>query len=182
MISSTDLVALVVVGVLLPAAFIRPPFLTENDMSEHALRRWNYAYSMFAFGLLGFVDVVALRLLKPWNSFSAAGRGGVAGAAMLVLLVVAAVHLPPIVLRVKRRLAERWLLGTAAVVLGTGFGGFLAVDITYPRDRMPLIGLLTWGVLLACACGATVWFSGLSPETKMGIFRLRRRRRLAKRS
>lgn len=143
-------------------------------------RRWNYAYSMFAFSLLGFVDVAALRLLRPLDSFSEAAQGGIAGAAMLVVLVVAAVHVPP-VLQVKRRRAERWVLTAAAVVVGVGSGGFFAIDLTYPRNGLPLIGFVSWGFLLVTACGTTVWFSGLAPETRLGLFRWNRRRRLARR-
>lgn len=181
MVSSADLVTVIVLGVLLPAALVRPPFLTEGTMSEHARRRWTFGYSMFAFGLLGFVDIAALRLLKPWDSFPAQARGGVTGAALLVVLVVAAVHLPP-VLQVERRPVARWIFGAAAVVLGALLGGFLAVDMTYPREGMPLVALVSWGVVLVCACVATVSFSGLSPQTRMDVFRRRRRRRLTRRS
>lgn len=180
MISSTDLVALLVLGVLLPGAFVRPAFLREAQVSAHARMRWDYCYSMFAFGVLGFVDVAALRLLKPSAALSGSARGALTGAAIIVVAIVAAVHLPPI-LQAKRRRFEQWTLALSAILFGLGFGGFLAVDLVYPKGDGPLIALASWVVLLVLSSAAAVWFSGLSPETRLSLYRRRRKKRVGHR-
>ena len=175
-ISSSDLVSLLVLGVLLPSSLVRPAFLRDRGMSSQARNRWNYGYSMFAFAMLGFVDIAALRLLRPSTPLSPSARGALTGAAVFVILIVAAVHLPPIV-RPRQRLLPRFVLAASAVLCGLCFGGFVAVDLVYPTRDTPLIAVVSGTVLLAAAGTSTLWFSGLSPDTRHAIYRRRRSRR-----
>jgi hypothetical protein len=173
--SSLDLTAALLLGVLLPISFARPRFLHEHPMPQHLRRRWNFIYSCAAFAAMGYVYVSGVYLLRPSHPLSTASRNVLGGCALILLAIACAHHLPPLIVESRSRLATAAGV-MAPILIGFPLGGFLAVDEVFAHVRHPEVAFLSWALLLLIATAVTVWFSGLSPESRLALYGWRRRR------
>lgn len=168
-----DLTSVLLLGVLLPVCFSRPPFLREHPMRPHIRARWNFAYTVAAFAALGFVYVSAEYLLRPVKDLTPATRNTLDVAGLLLFLVACAQHLPPLIGQSR----PKWATASGvvcSVTVGVASGGFLAVDAIWARVRSPVLADVSWGGLVLVASVAAVAYGGLSPEMRFALYVRRR--------
>jgi hypothetical protein len=166
----------VVLGVLLPALLSRPAMLTTYPMQPYMRRRWQFAYTTFAFAGASFVYTAAITLLKPTHGFSEHAERGLGGAAALIVFLLAINHLPPLLADRQGRLAAALLRAAGAILGGFFLGIFFAVDDIAAKANWSLsvretICLLTLDVAVVLLC---LWH-GPAPDDRLTMFRLRRR-------
>lgn len=177
-----DLIAALLLGVLLPLCFSRPAFLSTWPMTDERRRRWQFAYSAFAFAAMGFIYVAATLVLRPVHGLTTGARNALDFGGLILLAIACFHHLPPVSMP-GRRLKS---VVTAAVALlgGLAAGGFAAVDQIDTHVHNAWIGYATWAGLALILITVGSWFGGPSPEQKLKAFvrrreRTRRRRRRA---
>lgn len=171
-----ELTTVLLLGVLLPICFSRPPFLREHPMRPHTRARWNFAYSLAAFAAIGFVYVSASFLLRPIRGVTPPMRSALSMAGLLLLTIACAHHVPPLL--TSPRPMRAVLTGVlASIVLGVMFGGFLAVDAIFAAVKYPVAAVAAWAVLILLTAGAGVVYSGLSPNMLFAVYIRRRQRR-----
>jgi hypothetical protein len=171
-----DLISVLLLGVLLPVCFSRPPFLREHPMRPHIRARWNFAYSVAAFAAIGFVYVSTEYLLKPVKDVTAATRSTLSVAGLLLFLIACAHHLPPLIGGSR----SKWATASGvvcSVIVGVTAGGFLAVDAIWARVKSPVVADVSWGALVLVAGAAAIAYGGLSPELRFALYVRRRQRR-----
>jgi hypothetical protein len=174
----SELVAALLLGVLLPLCFSRPPFLERWPMPDHRRRRWQFAYTVFAFAAMAFIYVTATDLLRPVRGLTVGARNALDLAGLILVAIACFHHLPPVM-----ALGRRWRsVATAAVSLlgGLSAGGFAAVDQLYPHARDPIIAYGSWMVLALVLLTVAYWFGGRSPEDELRAY-VRRRKRARRR-
>ena len=174
--TSTDLTAAILLGVLLPASFARPRFLQDHPMRDHVRRRWNFLYTCAAFATIGYVYASGVCLLRPVHSLSQSDRRVLAGGGLILLLIACGHHVPPLLVGTRRRRATL-LRALLALPLGLLIGGFLAVDEVFADVHHPLIAMCSCILVFALTIVGTVCHSGISPQLRIALYVRRRRRR-----
>lgn len=172
--SSSALVAAVLIGVLLPLSVSRPRFLESHRMRDHIRRRWNYAYTCGAFTAMGYVYIVAIILLKPTDRMPPSDGQALGSGALILIAIALAHHVPPLLVNRRSRFAAAIGIGSS-VLTGLVIGGSLAVSAVFFKPHHPAVSQVWWAVLLLVTTGSMFWFSGLSPESsiKFTVYRER---------
>lgn len=168
-----ELTTVLLLGVLLPICFSRPPFLKEHPMRPHLRRRWNLAYTITAFAAIGFVYVSCAYLFQPLHGITQSTRSALSVAGLLLFVIACAHHIPPLLTDARPRSAVACGV-LSGLALGLVAGGFLAVDAIFAQVKYPQIALGSWAVLILLTAGTTVAYSGLSPETQLKFYARRR--------
>ena len=171
--STADLTATLLIGVLLPVSFVRPAQLQDIAAEEHAKRRVEYLYTCFAFAAMGYVYFTATALIHP-GRLPTQTANALAGGGLILLAIALTNHIPPLLTR-----TANWkkaaLISTSAVGLGVTMGGFLAVDELFIRVRNTYLAVGTWAALALLIYSSAVWHSGLSPAARQMLDHRRQR-------